>query len=134
RAANGEGLHLLCASDGELEACLRAGVPAARTQLHGNAKTDDELRAAVRYGVGLVIVDGADELERLATLANEAGRVQPVLLRVIPEVEVVTHEAIATGHAASKFGTPLSEVGEVVGRARALAAIRMDGLHAHAGS
>jgi diaminopimelate decarboxylase len=134
RAANDEGLDLLCASGGELEACLRAGVPAARAQLHGNAKTDEELRAAVRQGVGIVIVDGADELDRLDAFANGAGRIQSVLLRVIPEVDVVTHEAIATGHAASKFGTPLSEVGDVVRQAGALPGIRLDGLHAHAGS
>jgi diaminopimelate decarboxylase len=134
RAAYEEGLHLLCASGGELEACLRAGVPAERIQLHGNAKTDDELQAAVRHGVGLVIVDGPDELERLNGFSIDAGRIQPILLRVIPEVDVVTHEAIATGHAASKFGTPLSAVGEVVGRVGKLPGIRVDGLHAHAGS
>jgi diaminopimelate decarboxylase len=106
RIALEEGLELLCASGGEIEACLRAGAPGGRLLVHGNAKTDDELRLAVAAGVGLVIADGIDELVRLDAIARGAGIVQPVLLRVVPEVDVHTHEAIATGHADSKFGTP----------------------------
>ena len=129
-----EGLDLLCASGGELEACLRADAPGDRLLLHGNAKTDDELRAAVSARIALVIADGPDELERLDRIALDYGVVQPVLLRVMPEVEVHTHEAIATGHAASKFGTPLAEAPEAARRAARLAGIRLDGFHAHAGS
>jgi len=129
-----EGLDLLCASGGELEACLRAGAPGDRLLLHGNAKTDVELRAAVASGVRWVIADGVDELERLDPIARTAGVVQPVLLRVVPEVEVHTHEAIATGHAESKFGTPLAEAPEAARRAASLAGLRLDGFHAHAGS
>jgi diaminopimelate decarboxylase len=134
RAAHEEGLRLLCASLGELEACLRAGVPAARIELHGNAKTDEELAAAVGAGVELVIADGIEELERLDGLGAETGRVVNVLLRVVPEVDVRTHESIATGRSESKFGTPLAEVADVLRRAGALRAIRVFGLHAHAGS
>jgi diaminopimelate decarboxylase len=134
RLALEEGLELLCASGGELEACLRAGAPGARLLLHGNAKTDPELELAVAAGVGLVIADGPLELERLDAVARAMGRVQPVLLRVIPEVEVDTHEAIATGHELSKFGTPLAGATEAAVHAAALPGIRLKGFHAHAGS
>src|SRR5438093_2142368 len=134
RVALEEGLELLCASGGEVDACLQAGAPGGRLLLHGNAKTDDELRSAVSARVGLVIADGIDELERLDAMARHAGVVQPVLLRVVPEVEVHTHEAIATGHAESKFGTPLAEAPEAARRAASLAGVRLDGFHAHAGS
>lgn len=134
RLAVQEGLALLCASGGEVEACLRAGVPAERIQLHGNAKTDDELRLAVQTGLGLVIADGPAELARLDEVARGARRVQPVLLRVIPEVAVKTHEAIATGHAASKFGTPLAEAPAAASTAASLEGLRFDGFQAHAGS
>jgi diaminopimelate decarboxylase len=134
RLALEEGLDLLCASGGELEACLRAGAPGERLLLHGNAKTDHELELAVAAGVGLLIADGAHELERLDAVARAMGRVQPVLLRVIPEVEVDTHEAIATGHELSKFGTPRAEATEAAVYATALPGIRLDGFHAHAGS
>jgi diaminopimelate decarboxylase len=134
RIALEEGLELLCASGGEVEACLRAGAPGGRLLVHGNAKTDDELRLAVSAGVALLIADGIDELVRLDAIAREAGTVQPVLLRVVPEVDVHTHEAIATGHAESKFGTPLAEAPEAARRAASLVGVRLDGFHAHAGS
>lgn len=134
REALDAGLDLLCASGGEVEACLRAGAPAARVALHGNAKTDDELRLAVEAGVGLVVADGIAELRRLDSVAGAAGVVQPFLLRVIPEVTVETHEAIATGHELSKFGTPRAEAGVTVAAASELPNLRFAGLHAHAGS
>lgn len=134
RLALEEGLDLLCASGGEVRSCLRAGAPAERIELHGNAKSDEELALAVDERIGMVVVDDADELERLDAVARAAGVVQPILLRVIPEVIVETHEAIATGHAASKFGTPLADAPVVARRAASLAGVHLEGLQAHAGS
>jgi diaminopimelate decarboxylase len=134
RTALEEGLDLLCASGGEALTCLRSGAAATRILLHGNAKTDEELTLAVEFRLGWVVVDGQDELERLAAIAERAGVVQPILLRVTPEVAVATHEAIATGHAESKFGTPLDEAPATIRRALEIPGVRLDGLHAHAGS
>ena len=134
RIALEEDLDLLCASGGEVLACLRVGAPPGRLLLHGNAKSDEELTLAVRERIGWVIVDDAEELERLDGLARAAGIVQPILLRVIPEVSVDTHAAIATGQAASKFGTPLAEAPAVARRAAELGGLRLDGLQAHVGS
>ena len=129
-----EGLDLLASTGGEVEACLRAGAPPARIVMHGNAKTEAELELAVEAGLGLVIADGPDELRRLGAVARERGRVQPVLLRVVPEVEVETHEAIATGHDASKFGTSLAAAPEVLREAAGMPGLRVDGVQAHVGS
>jgi diaminopimelate decarboxylase len=130
-----EGLDLLAATGGEVEACLRAGAPASRIVLHGNNKSDEELALAVGCDLSLVVADGLEEMERLDAIARRAGgRAQPVLLRVVPEIEVQTHEAIATGHEQSKFGTPLSEAVEVVRAVAGLPGLRFDGLHAHVGS
>src|SRR4029079_7991451 len=93
---------------GEVRACLAAGATPDRISLHGNAKTDEELELAVHARVALVIVADEPESETLAAIARAAGVVQPILLRVIPEVAVATHEAIATGHAESKVGVPLA--------------------------
>jgi diaminopimelate decarboxylase len=134
RIALEEGLDLLCASGGELQTCLRAGATSDRLLLHGNAKSDDELELAVRERIAAVIVDDVEELDRLDAIARQAGRVQPILLRVLPEVDVQTHEAIATGHAASKFGVALAAAPDVVARARALEGVALLGLQAHAGS
>jgi diaminopimelate decarboxylase len=129
-----EGLDLLSATGGEVQACLRAGAPAARIVFHGNAKTDAELELAVGAGVGLVIADGTDELRRLDAVARRLDRVQRVLLRVVPDVEVRTHEAIATGHDASKFGTSLVDAPEVLRVAASLEGLDVEGVHAHVGS
>jgi diaminopimelate decarboxylase len=129
-----EGLGLLAATGGEVEACLRAGAPASRIVMHGNAKTDEELELAVGAGLRLVVADGLDELQRLDAVAREQRRVQPVLLRVVPDVEVETHEAIATGHDASKFGTSLPAAADVIAAAGAMGGLRVEGVHAHVGS
>lgn len=129
-----EGLDLLAATGGEVEACLRAGAPAARIALHGNAKTDAELELAVDEGLRLVIVDGEQELGRLDAIAQARGRVQPISLRVMPDVVVRTHEAIATGHDASKFGTAIADAPRVLDAAAAMPGLEVRGVHAHVGS
>ena len=134
RLAVDEGLDLLAASGGEVEACVRAGVPPARVAFHGRNKSDDELALAVRVGVGLVIADGLDELRRLDAFAGAAGIVQPYLLRVNPGIRVDTHESIATGHESTAFGVPAAAVPETVAAAAPLAHLRFLGLHAHIGS
>ena len=134
RLASDEGLDLLAASGGEVEACLRAGVSAARIALHGRNKTDEELELAVRSGIGTLIADGLDELLRLERVAAAAGVVQPFILRVNPGVGVDTHESIATGHEATAFGASTFEVKEAAVRVADLRHIRFVGLHAHIGS
>jgi len=129
-----EGLDLLASTGGELQACLRAGVAGDRIVLHGNNKSDDELRLAVASGVHLVNVDNPDELERLDRIAGEAGIVQPIVLRVIPGVGAGAHEKIVTGAAGSKFGTALELVPETVRRAMELEHVRLVGIHSHVGS
>jgi diaminopimelate decarboxylase len=134
RIAVDEGLDLLVATDGELEAALRAGVPGSRVAMHGNNKSDQELESAVSAGVSLVVIDHAAELARLDAIAREAGAVQDVLIRVIPGIESDTHPSIVTGHAESKFGIPLPEVMDAVRRADELGGVRFAGLHAHLAS
>jgi diaminopimelate decarboxylase len=134
RIALDEGLDLLAATGGEVEACLRAGAPPGRVAFHGNAKTDEELCMALEAGIGLLVADGSAELRRIDRLARTRGRVQPVFLRVAPDVEVATHEAIATGHDASKFGTALADAPAVLEEAATMPGLRVDGVHAHIGS
>lgn len=129
-----EGLDLLAATGGELEACLRAGIPGERIVLHGNNKSDEELRLAVTEGVRMVNVDHIDELERLSAIAAEARTEQPVMLRAVPEVGAGAHEKIRTGGRGSKFGMPLAEIPAAVRRAIELPGVRPVGIHAHVGS
>jgi diaminopimelate decarboxylase len=136
RIALDEGLGLLGATAGEVDAALRAGAPADRIALHGNNKSDPELELAVTAGLGWVIVDNSDELERLDRIARDAGRRQPVLIRVIPGVEGHTHAYVDTGGERSKFGTPIAEGLALQGikLASTLSGLELRGLHAHVGS
>jgi diaminopimelate decarboxylase len=128
-----EGLGLDVAGPGELLTGLRAGVDPAQVVLHGNAKTDEEVEAAVRHGVGLVVVDNEDDVDRLEAVVPE-GRRQGVLVRVIPGVVADTHASVLTGHEASKFGLLPDDAARVIRRVEATGRLRMDGLHVHVGS
>jgi diaminopimelate decarboxylase len=128
-----EGLGLDVAGGGEIVTALRAGVDPARVVLHGNAKSDEEIAMAVDAGLGLVVVDGADDIDRLeATLP--AGVTQDVLVRVIPGIEADTHASVLTGHEGSKFGVSPERARELIERIETSRAVRMRGLHVHVGS
>ena len=136
RLAHEEGLQLDVATGGELFLARRAGVPGNRLVLHGNNKSDAELAMAVDEGVGRIVVDSFDELDRLEALHSATGVVPRVLLRVTPGVEVHTHEFIATGQDDSKFGFTVKGglADSAVQRASASTAVDLVGLHAHIGS
>jgi diaminopimelate decarboxylase len=126
-----EGLSCDVASGGELYLALRAGFDAERIYMHGNNKTEAELEQALAAGVGHVIVDSLDEIDRLGRIA--AGRAQRVLLRVTPGIRPETHYKIATGQEDSKFGLPLATLPLALERCAA-AGLDVRGLHAHIGS
>ncbi len=134
RLVAAEGLNVLVATGGELEACLRAGVRGDRIAVHGNNKSDEELELAVASGVWLVNVDNPEELERLDRAARRVGATQAVLLRVIPGIGAGAHRAIQTGGAGTKFGMPLEVVPDALRRATELPNVRPVGIHAHIGS
>lgn len=136
RIIDEEGLSLDVVSGGELYTALQAGFPADRIVLHGNNKSDEELRAALEAGVGRVVVDNFHEIDRLSDLAVRAGRRQPVLLRVAPGIEAHTHEYISTGGQDSKFGFDVAtgQALEAVERALAAPGLEWTGLHCHVGS
>ena len=104
-----EGLGCDVASAGELHLALRAGFDPAKLVLHGNARDDSELQAALDAGVGHIVVDSHDDIDRLERLTDGARPRQPVLLRVTPGVSGDTHEKISTGQADSKFGFGMDE-------------------------
>ncbi|MHB1446152.1 MAG: diaminopimelate decarboxylase [Acidimicrobiales bacterium] len=137
RLAHEEGMWIDVATGGELHVVLAAGVPAGRVVMHGNNKSADELRAAVEAGVGRIVVDSFDEIDRLEVLAGSPGWRRPrVLVRVTPGIEAHTHEYVMTGQADSKFGFGLAggKAAEAVGRLSRSEAAELVGIHAHIGS
>jgi diaminopimelate decarboxylase len=128
-----EGLHLDVAGGGEILTALKAGADPATLVMHGNAKSDEELELAVEHGVGLVVVDNFDDIDRLERIVP-AGHQQPCLVRVIPGVEAATHASQATGHAGSKFGLLPDDARAAIARIERCATLRLDGVHTHVGS
>jgi diaminopimelate decarboxylase len=131
-----EGLSLDVCTGGELAVALAAGLPPERIGLHGNNKSLRELRRAVDAGVGRIIVDSFDEIERLTAIARETSTRPRVLVRVTVGVEAHTHEYIATAHEDQKFGFSLAGGAADAAVARILAdgVLELRGLHSHIGS
>ncbi len=128
-----QGLSVDVASGGELHMALRAGFDPERVYLHGNNKTEAELRYAAEAGVGHVILDSFAEIARLDAMLD---RPQDVLIRVTPGILPSTHSYVQTGGLDSKFGFGLEDglaaraIAEVLGSRN----LRLVGLHAHIGS
>lgn len=151
-----EGLSIDVSTGGEMHTALAGGVPPQRLVLHGNNKSEAELERALEVGVGRIVVDSFDEIDRLSRLTftrqasaggaratrdvgnhSWVGQGHPeVLIRVTPGVEAHTHEFIQTGMDDSKFGFSLAsgEAAEAARRLEAVGGVDLVGIHAHIGS
>ena len=128
-----EGLGLDVAGGGEIITALAAGADPALLVLHGNAKSDEEIALAVEHGVGLVVVDNADDVDRLEALVPR-GRAQDVLVRVTPGITADTHAHVLTGHEGSKFGLSPALAADLIRRIERTPRLHLRGLHVHIGS
>ena len=131
-----EGLSLDVCTGGELAVALAAGMPPERIGLHGNNKSVAELERAVRAGVGRIVVDSFQEIDRLTAIARRLGKRPRVMVRVTVGVEAHTHEYIATAHEDQKFGFSLAggAARQAVERVLADGVLELRGLHSHIGS
>lgn len=131
-----EGLLADCVSSGELYTVHSAGFPMENVFFHGNNKTDDDLRYAVKLGVGHIVVDGLDELFSLDRIAGEIGVTPKILLRITPGIDPHTHKKIITGNVDSKFGMAImtGQAFEFVKSALSCKNLVTDGFHCHVGS
>jgi diaminopimelate decarboxylase len=138
--AHEEGCCIDVSTGGELAVALAAGVPADRLVLHGNNKSNTELAAALSAGVGRVVVDSFDEIDRLSRVTAQLPVGEPppkVLIRVTPGIEAHTHEYVMTGQDDSKFGFGLASGAAAEGARRLrhpATGVRLVGVHAHIGS
>jgi len=134
-----EGMMIDVASGGELYLAVSAGVPPHRLVLHGSNKSPGELAMAIALGVGRIVVDSFDEIDRLERMAEQfADRSrQAVLIRINPGIEPGTHAAVATGQEGSKFGFSVASgaARAAIERLRRVSSpLDLVGLHAHIGS
>ena len=131
-----EGCNLDVSTGGEYHVARAAGVPADRLVLHGNNKSRSELATAMGEGIGRIIVDSFDELDRIESLVADGSPIPNVVIRVTPGVEAHTHEFVRTGQDDSKFGFGLASghADLAVERAKSSPAMNLVGVHAHIGS
>lgn len=131
-----EGLRIDTSTGGELAVALRAGVPGAAIGLHGNNKSDAEIERALAAGVGRVVLDSLEEVDRVADAAARLGVVAPVMVRVTVGVHAHTHEYISTAHEDQKFGLSLASgrAEEAIRAVLARPELDLLGLHSHIGS
>ncbi|MHB9880998.1 diaminopimelate decarboxylase [Pacificimonas sp. ICDLI1SI03] len=121
-------------SIGELKRALAAGVPADRIVFSGVGKTAEEMRAAIDAGIYQFNVESLPEAELLSSVAVEMGRVVPIVFRVNPDVDAMTHAKISTGRAENKFGIAIDTAPAAFDLARSLPGIDALGVAVHIGS
>lgn len=136
RIVHAEGLGADVVSGGELYTALQAGMPAEKIVMHGNSKTNEELRMGIENNVGRIVADNLYELERINKIAGEMGKQAKVMLRIKPGVDAHTHDFVRTGQIDSKFGFALEtgEALEAIAAASAYPNLQLVGLHCHIGS
>jgi diaminopimelate decarboxylase len=128
-----EGLSVDVASGGELHLALRGGVDPQRIFMHGNNKSEAELRYAFESKIGYLVLDSFSEIQRAERLLS---RSQDVLIRVTPGIKPSTHSYVQTGQLDSKFGFGLEDglAAEAVSRVQQSRRLNLVGIHAHIGS
>ena len=129
-----EGLGLDVVSVGEMAIAESVAFPMDMVYFHGNNKSAEEIRLALKHHIGRIVVDGFDELQMLAELAEETGHIPDILLRLTPGVDAHTHEHITTGVIGGKFGFPIFSADEAVAQAMSAPSLNLVGLHFHLGS
>jgi diaminopimelate decarboxylase len=129
-----EGLGLDVVSAGEISIVRSAGFPMDRVYFPGNNKSAEELKLALEWGVGRIVVDNLHELNLLGEIAKEGGYTPAILLRLSPGVDPHTHRYIITGSLDSKFGVPMVYAEKALTTAMAMPQLKLRGLHFHIGS
>jgi len=130
------GIGLDVCSGGELAVATSIGFPMDRVELHGNNKSEDEIRTAITAGVGIIVMDSFHEIERVARIAAELKKIQRVYLRLTPGVEAHTHEFISTAHEDQKFGFSIASgaAWRAIEKSLEHTSLSLVGLHSHIGS
>jgi len=136
RLVDEEGMAVDVSTGGEMFVALNSGVSPERLVFHGNNKSVVELAMALDNGVGRIVVDSWDEIERIEALVDRSAESPRVLVRVNPGIEAHTHAYLQTGVTDSKFGFPLADgiARAAIDHVRDSSKMRFLGVHAHIGS
>jgi diaminopimelate decarboxylase len=130
------GIGIDVSTGGEMAVALAGGIDPKKIEVHGNNKSVAEIEKAISVGVETIVIDSMYEIDRVATAAAKAGKVQRVLLRLTPGIEAHTHESIATAHEDVKFGFSIASgaAWAAITAVHGQASLELRGFHAHIGS
>lgn len=130
------GIGIDVSTGGEMAVALAAGIDPKKIEVHGNNKSIAEIEKAISVGVETIVIDSMYEIDRVATVAAKAGKVQRVLLRLTPGIQAHTHESISTAHEDVKFGFSISSgaAWAAITAVHNQPSLELRGFHAHIGS
>jgi len=124
-------------SGGELAVAKQAKFCANDIYFHGNNKLDEEVNAALEYGIKTIIIDNMVEVDKVIELACKQKQQVHILIRINPKVEAHTHEFIMTATSDSKFGISMDQkddIKEMIQKVNKSEYVVFDGFHSHIGS
>lgn len=130
------GIGLDVCTGGELAVAKAANFPMSRIEMHGNNKSESEIRSAIEAGVATIVIDSFMEIDRVGAIAKELGKIQRVFLRLTPGVEAHTHEFISTAHEDVKFGFSIASgaAWKAIAEVSSCESLELAGFHSHIGS
>ena len=130
------GIGIDVSTGGEMAVALAGGIDPKKIEVHGNNKSIAEIEKAISVGVETIVIDSMYEIDRVASAAAKAGKVQRVLLRLTPGIEAHTHESIATAHEDVKFGFSIASgaAWSAITAVHNQPSLELRGFHAHIGS
>ncbi len=130
------GIGIDVSTGGEMAVALAGGIDPKKIEVHGNNKSIAEIEKAISVGVETIVIDSMYEIDRVASAAAKAGKVQRVLLRLTPGIEAHTHESIATAHEDVKFGFSIASgaAWSAITAVHMQPSLELRGFHAHIGS
>ncbi|MBP9865806.1 MAG: diaminopimelate decarboxylase [Candidatus Omnitrophica bacterium] len=128
----GSGLDIV--SGGELLRAQKAGCPGDKIVFAGVGKNEQEIEAALRYGILFFNVESQPELEKINKIALKLKKKARVSIRINPAVDPKTHHHISTGKKESKFGIDMALADSIFASARKYPAVAFCAIHCHIGS
>lgn len=131
-AKEGAGMDIV--SIGEFKRCIEAKVDPANIVFSGVGKTRDEIKAALKAGIGQFNVESLPEIDVIADVAQELKLTAPVALRINPEVGAGGHEKISTGKEEDKFGINWGQVESTYAHMASRKGLKAVGVTMHIGS
>ena len=123
-----------CVSGNEVKKAIETGFSPKQIAFAGVGKSDEEIEIGLKNDIFTFNCESVQEIEVINELAEKAGKIAKIALRLNPNVDAKTHKYITTGLEENKFGINSWELEPLLVKLPALSNIKVTGLHFHIGS